>query len=249
MKRILLIFAVFFVTVAGIYYWRQTHIQTSSDSISTPRVTTPSATKPEPTEPPLLPSNLESITTNNVTVPLDVVPGSYTALVSRDYLLPSTYVPKDLVEISVRFSSNSHDDKRKMRRVASKALSKMFRAAEKKGIILYGLTIDVSASSVDCLLTERFGSTKEGRWLAKNAHKYGYIIRYPKEKTKLTGYSYEPWHIRYVGVSYASYLKKNKLTLEELYGVNQKADENTPKVDVENPDEYETSPSSSAPNQ
>ena len=77
MKRILLIFAVFFVTVAGIYYWRQTHIQTSSDSISTPRVTTPSATKPEPTEPPLLPSNLESITTNNVTVPLDVVPGSY----------------------------------------------------------------------------------------------------------------------------------------------------------------------------
>lgn len=140
MKRILLIFAVFFVTVAGIYYWRQTHIQTTSDSISTPRVTTPSATKPEPTEPPLLPSNLESITTNNVTVPLDVVPGSYTALVSRDYLLPSTYVPKDLVEISVRFSSNSHDDKRKMRRVASKALTKMFRAAEKKGIILYGVS-------------------------------------------------------------------------------------------------------------
>ena len=204
--------------------------------------------------------------------------------------ISSTYVPKDLVEISVRFSSNSHDDKRKMRRVASKALSKMFRAAEKKGIILYGvsgyrsyerqksiysrnvalhgkkatdslsakpgssehqtgLTIDVSASSVGCLLTERFGSTKEGRWLAKNAHKYGYIIRYPKGKTKLTGYSYEPWHIRYVGVSYASYLKKNKLTLEELYGVNQKADENTPKVDVENPDEYETSPPSPAPNQ
>ena len=44
-------------------------------------------------------------------------------------------------------------------------------------------------------------------------------------------------------------LKKNKLTLEELYGVNQKADENTPKVDVENPDEYETSPPSPAPNQ
>lgn len=290
MKRILLIFAVFFVIVAGIYYWRQTHTQTSSNSISTPRVTTPSATKPEPTEPPLLPSNLESITTNNSAVPLDIVPSSYTALVSRDYLLPSTYVPKDLVEISVRFSSNSHDDKRKMRRVASKALSKMFRAAEKKGIILYGvsgyrsyerqksiysrnvalhgkkatdslsakpgssehqtgLTIDVSASSVGCLLTERFGSTKEGRWLAKNAHKYGFIIRYPKGKTKLTGYSYEPWHIRYVGVNYASYLKKNKLTLEELYGVNQKADENTPKVDVENTDEYETSSPSPTPNQ
>ena len=158
MKRILLIFAVFFVTVAGIYYWRQTHLQTTSDSISTPRVTTPSATKPEPTEPPLLPSNLESITTNNVTVPLDVVPGSYTALVSRDYLLPSTYVPKGLVEISVRFSSNSHDDKRKMRRVASKALSKMFRAAEKKGIILYGVTSD---SGIRMRVTLRVRNTQK----------------------------------------------------------------------------------------
>ena len=196
--------------------------------------------------------------------PLDVVPGSYTALVSRDYLLPSTYVPKDLVEISVRFSSNSHDDKRKNAACCIQSTVKNVSCRrEKKGIILYGvsgyrsyerqksiysrnvalhgkkatdslsakpgnsehqtgLTIDVSASSVGRLLTERFGSTKEGRWLAKNAHKYGYIIRYPKGKTKLTGYSYEPWHIRYVGVSYASYLKKNKLTLEELYGVNQK---------------------------
>lgn len=226
MKRILLIFAVFFVTVAGIYYWRQTHIQTTSDSISTPRVTTPSATKPEPTEPPLLPSNLESITTNNVTVPLDVVPGSYTALVSRDYLLPSTYVPKDLVEISVRFSSNSHDDKRKMRRVASKALSKMFRAAEKKGIILYGvsgyrsyerqksiysrnvalhgkkatdslsakpgssehqtgLTIDVSANSVDCLLTSVLALPKRADGSPKMLTNTAILSAIRKEKQNL----------------------------------------------------------------
>lgn len=80
-----------------------------------------------------------------------------------------------------------------------------------------GLAIDVSADSVGCGLIESFGRSAEGKWLKKNCHKYGFIIRYPKRKTKITGYSYEPWHIRYVGKNLAKYLKKNKLTLEEYY--------------------------------
>lgn len=82
-----------------------------------------------------------------------------------------------------------------------------------------GLTIDISAKSVDCALIPAFGNTKEGRWVAKNAHKYGYIVRYPAGKTKVTGYHYEPWHIRYVGITTATYLYKNNLTLEEYYGI------------------------------
>ena len=62
-----------------------------------------------------------------------------------------------------------------------------------------GLAIDVSAPAVDYQLIEEFGETKEGRWLRENAHKYGFIIRYPKGKEETTGYQYEPWHIRYVG--------------------------------------------------
>lgn len=80
-----------------------------------------------------------------------------------------------------------------------------------------GLAIDVSADSVNCTIEESFGRSAEGKWLKKNCQKYGFIIRYPKNKTKITGYSYEPWHIRYVGRNLAKYLKKNKLTLEEYY--------------------------------
>ncbi|PFQ36865.1 peptidase M15 [Bacillus cereus] len=56
--------------------------------------------------------------------------------------------------------------------------------------------------------------TKEGRWLKENAHRAGYIIRYPKEKENVTGYAYEPWYICYVGDG-AEKIYKEKLTLEE----------------------------------
>lgn len=80
-----------------------------------------------------------------------------------------------------------------------------------------GLSMDVSAPSVRNQLVEKFATTKEGTWLAKNCYQYGYIIRYPKGKESITGYSYEPWHIRYVGVSLATYLTQNNLTLEEYF--------------------------------
>lgn len=100
-----------------------------------------------------------------------------------------------------------------------------------------GLTIDVSAQSVNYRLDQSFGDTKEGQWLAKNAHLYGFIIRYPYGKTEVTGYSYEPWHIRFVGVAVATYLYNNDLTMEEYYGV-EAVTEDTPDnaVDVEDPD-------------
>lgn len=79
-----------------------------------------------------------------------------------------------------------------------------------------GLAIDVGCPS-NTQLTQGFGETKEGKWLAENAHKHGFVVRYPKGKEEITGYIYEPWHIRYVGEEYATYLYENNLTLEELY--------------------------------
>ena len=104
-----------------------------------------------------------------------------------------------------------------------------------------GLSIDVSCSSVGCALEKSFGKTEEGKWLKENCHKYGFIIRYPKNKSKITGYSYEPWHIRYVGKNLAKHLYKNGLTLEEYYQlttVDQKV-ENDPVSDTDEnqPDE------------
>lgn len=101
-----------------------------------------------------------------------------------------------------------------------------------------GLAIDVSADSVSCTIEESFGRSAEGRWLKKNCQKYGFIIRFPKNKTKVTGYSYEPWHIRYVGKNLAKYLKKKKMTLEEYYKLttveNKVADDI---LDTDMPDE------------
>lgn len=65
-----------------------------------------------------------------------------------------------------------------------------------------------------------FGSSKAGKWIAKNAHKYGFILRYPKGMTKITGYAYEPWHFRYIGTEHAKAFAKNKkLTLEQYLGL------------------------------
>ena len=55
----------------------------------------------------------------------------------------------------------------------------------------------------------------EAQWLANNAYKYGFILRYPKNKEDVTGYSYEPWHFRFVGRESATYIMTNNLTLEE----------------------------------
>ncbi len=80
-----------------------------------------------------------------------------------------------------------------------------------------GLAIDVSAKSLNFRLSTGFSSSPEGIWLADNAHYYGYIIRYPSGDEEITGYAYEPWHIRYVGTALANYLYTNQLTLEEYY--------------------------------
>ena len=62
-----------------------------------------------------------------------------------------------------------------------------------------------------------FHGTSEANWLLKNAYKYGFIIRFPKDKEKITGYKYEPWHYRYVGEKVAKIIYEKDLTLEEYY--------------------------------
>ncbi|MBP3611281.1 MAG: M15 family metallopeptidase [Lachnospiraceae bacterium] len=81
-----------------------------------------------------------------------------------------------------------------------------------------GLAIDVSCKSINYALDERFATTSEGIWLKDNCWRFGFILRYPKDKETITGYAYEPWHIRYVGVPLAYYLHTTGLTLDEYYG-------------------------------
>lgn len=79
-----------------------------------------------------------------------------------------------------------------------------------------GLAADCSSPSVNYQLTVDFENTEEGKWLSENAYKYGFVIRYEKGKEEITGYSYEPWHIRYVGEKAAKVTKEKNFALEEL---------------------------------
>lgn len=187
---------------------------------------------------------------------LDVT--SITVFVNKEYSLPKDYKPSELVVPNVVFNFTYYDERTLMRPEAASALEKLFNAAKKDGVILYGvsgfrsyarqykifttniatkgkthtlrysavpgtsehqtgLAIDVSCKSLDFDLSTSFSTSPEGIWLAKNAHYYGYIIRYPKGMADVTGYAYEPWHIRYVGKGLANYLYTNNLTLEEYY--------------------------------
>ncbi len=179
-------------------------------------------------------------------------------LVNKQRMLPSDYVPPDLVEVKIPFSFEGKSPKKMMREEAAEALEKLFAQAAKEhiklaGVSAYrsyatqtaifndnakrqgvqeanktsaipgqsehqtGLAIDVSSPSVNFALEESFGDTVEGKWLAENAPKFGFIIRYPKGKEAVTGYSYEPWHIRYVGVQIAEEIAAKGITLEEYY--------------------------------
>ncbi len=202
--------------------------------------------------------------TGKAAVP-DTDPDSITVLVNKELSLPEDYIPDDLVVPDVLFSISYFDEKKQLRKSAANALEKLFEAAEKDSVILYGvsgyrsyqrqydiftsnilkkgiehtskysakpgysehqtgLAIDVSAKSVNNRLDGSFADTEEGKWLAENAHLYGFIIRYPESKSAITGYAYEPWHIRYVGKALAAYLYKNDMCLEEYYNFKPSID-------------------------
>ncbi len=77
-----------------------------------------------------------------------------------------------------------------------------------------GLTFDLNS------ITESFGSTPAGIWVAEHAHEYGFIVRYPQGKEAVTGYVWEPWHLRYLGTAVATDVHASGLTLEEYLGVS-----------------------------
>jgi D-alanyl-D-alanine carboxypeptidase len=84
-----------------------------------------------------------------------------------------------------------------------------------------GLAADIEPAAKTCELEACFGTTPEGKWLTANAYKYGFIIRYTSDKVDVTGYEFEPWHVRYVGVDLATEMHKTHVeTLEEFFGVS-----------------------------
>lgn len=97
-----------------------------------------------------------------------------------------------------------------------------------------GLAVDViSIDNPDCIEGDCFAETPEGEWLAQNAHRFGFIIRYPEGAEEVTGYQYESWHVRYVGQETAEEVFELDTTLEEYWDQPSAAEYDEPEPDPE----------------
>ena len=82
-----------------------------------------------------------------------------------------------------------------------------------------GLAADVGRLDRRCELDRCFARTLEGEWLARNAYQYGFVIRYQAGHEPITGYEYEPWHLRYVGTELAADIRRTGVSLERYFGL------------------------------
>lgn len=177
-------------------------------------------------------------------------------LVNKQYKLPSTYAPSDLVKASnsgIRRGENYY-----LRNILINDLTNLVNDAKSIGIDLsmvsgyrsydtqlikynswliknsnnisyvdtfsaraghsqhqLGTAIDFSSSEIGDRIGDEFTNTNASKWLIENAHKYGFVLSYPKGYEHITGYKHESWHYRYIGVEYAKELKNTGLILEE----------------------------------
>lgn len=85
-----------------------------------------------------------------------------------------------------------------------------------------GLAMDIAYMKNGIYSDDVKDSDKEVEWMKKNSYKYGFILRYPKGKEEITGYDYEPWHYRFVGINLAKILYDQNITMEEYYSLKRK---------------------------
>ena len=156
-------------------------------------------------------------------------------IVNKDIPLPKTYNPglnkrmlcsfylmklcalKDGVKLKIISGFRSYEYQEKIYKIYVKEFGEektnTFSAKPGHSEHQSGLAIDI------CEDSDKFIGTKEDKWLQENAHKFGFVIRYPKGKEHITGYKYEPWHLRFVGRKHAKIMLSNNITLEEYLGL------------------------------
>lgn len=175
-------------------------------------------------------------------------PNSITVCVNKNRNLPSDFIPSDLVSPNVRLSGTGSNTLMRQEAASALeelfngaeaeglylyALSG-YRSYYTQANIYnpysgysappgasehqLGLAMDVTSDYYGAILVPDFAYTEEGQWLKENAHKYGFVVRYLEGKEDVTGYYYEPWHIRYLGIDLATKLVNKGITLEEYYG-------------------------------
>lgn len=156
-------------------------------------------------------------------------------IVNKDYSLPKNYDPK-VNKIALEALKNMQADAEalgldlslisgyrsyyKQEKLHDEYVKKDGKEVANTYSALPGHSEHQTGLAFDIGSVERsFANTSEAKWIEENAHLYGFIVRYPKGKSDITGYIYEPWHVRYLGIDIATDVKNSGLTLEEYLGL------------------------------
>lgn len=208
-----------------------------------PETTPPVVETPKPTPPVVEPESQWPVTYSSVEA------SSITVVVNKKHRLPSTYAPATVsvsggnlrseaatamsqlltdaenagvgMKIISSYRSYNTQVSTYQKWVNLQGQAEADRGSARPGHSEHqtGLAADLGNPDGSCDLLACFGTGAQGVWLANNAHTYGFIIRYPEGKESLTGYQYEPWHVRYVGVDTATAIYQSGLTMDQYYGV------------------------------
>ena len=162
-------------------------------------------------------------------VPLDLVDScsSYKdgILINKKVLERFNLMKEDMkilgydIDIMSGYRDYTYQEKIYNKLLKEKGLAYTFRSIAKPGCSEHqtGLAIDICVyRDGKCYIEHELEELEEIKWIIDNCYKYGFILRYPKDKEDITGYNYEPWHFRYVG-DLAKYLYMNNMLLEDYY--------------------------------
>lgn len=161
-------------------------------------------------DPSYIPDDLVDISSNIKTLGNSKICLSYPA--ASQLVLMSKEMQRNNLKLSVNSGFRSYYEQQKIHRdYAPYAKNVKYPRVAPPGHSEHqsGLTVDVASE----LSPGRFALSKESAWIQKNAHLYGFIVSYPENEEEKTGYMYEPWHLRYVGVENAILLHEAKYTL------------------------------------
>ncbi len=160
-------------------------------------------------------------------------------VVNKDYNLPKSYTPdfeeemeameayedmrraakEDGITINIRSGYRSYKEQNNLynyyvRRDGEQEASR-YSAEPGHSEHQLGTAFDFTTSNTNKSISTWFDDTPQAQWLYENAYKYGFVLRYPKEKEHITGYMHESWHYRYIGTEHSYNFKMNDLTIEE----------------------------------
>ena len=196
----------------------------SSSSVSEPTEVIPPTTTPEPIEQSPSIEMIDGVTyVNGIIIanktyplPADYAPGVNTEAEQAFQTMKQAAANEGLnIYISSSFRSYQYQEKLYNNYIARDGKEKADTYSARPGHSEHQTGFAFDLNTID----DSFANTPEAKWVAEHAHEYGFIVRYPADKTEITGFKYEPWHIRYLGVETATKVYQSGLCLEEYLDI------------------------------